>query len=57
MSADAAGRATMVDENGGSGHWGKNSLNGGSVNEKLFSKISNVFIFTYHHININLYQH
>ena len=55
MSADAAGRATMVDENGGSGHWGKNSLNGGSVNEKLFSKISNnVFIFTYHHININL---
>ena len=41
MSADAAGRATIVDEDGGSGHWGKNSLNGGIVNEK-FSKFTNV---------------
>ena len=52
MSADATGLAAMADEDGGSGHRGKNSLNGASVNEKLFSKISNVFIFTYHHINL-----
>ena len=44
----------MADEDGGSGHWGKNSLSGGSVNEK-FSKFSNVFIFTYHHILIFIY--
>ena len=54
MSVDAAGRAAMADEDGGSGHWGKNSLNGGSVNEK-FSKFSNVFIFTHHHILIFVY--
>ena len=53
MSVDAAGRAAMADEDGGSGNWGKNSLNG-SVNGK-FSKSSNVFIFTYHHVLIFIY--
>ena len=43
----------MAGEDGGSGDWGKNSLNG-SVNGK-FSKFSNVFIFTYHHILIFVY--
>ena len=63
MSADAVGRATMADEDGGSGHWGKNSLNVGSVNEEFrFSKLSmcsSLPIITFSHlifVYINFYR-
>ena len=52
----------MADEDGGSGHWGKNSLNGGSVNEKFrlskFSMCSSLPIITFSHlifVYINFY--
>ena len=53
----------MADEDGGSGHWGKNSLNVGSVNEKFrFSKLSmcsSLRIITFSHlifVYINFYR-